>query len=123
MKEITEKYENLWFTVVYKPGTASVEFECYEWMAVDEKDTPQYELKGSGNGFGDCMPDISKAETYITGVVKWDGCSHFYFGGSDNDGYLHLCGKDSIEKHQKIVGMIYKRCGELMEGREKDEFY
>ena len=30
------------------------------------------------------------AERFVDGCIKWDGCSHLYFG--DDDGYLHLCG-------------------------------
>lgn len=58
--------------------------------------------------------------------VKWDGCSHFYFYGSDyrkglvpyvyeekgndkeKDGYYHICGFDSYLTHMKIMCFAYE---------------
>lgn len=41
--------------------------------------------------------DFDQAEILFCGFIKWDGCSHFDFGGErgkDEDvGYLHLCGE------------------------------
>ncbi len=37
----------------------------------------------------DC--DFDSADNVMNGFVKYDGCSHYYFGDSENDGYLHLC--------------------------------
>jgi hypothetical protein len=33
--------------------------------------------------------DLSKAEPLVKGTIKWDACSHLYFG---NEGYIHTCG-------------------------------
>jgi hypothetical protein len=30
-------------------------------------------------------------ERQLSGFVKWDGCSHLYFGEKESPGYLHLC--------------------------------
>jgi hypothetical protein len=53
-----------------------------------------------------CVDVPHEIEPYISGFIKWDGCCHFYFGG-DIRGYLHLCGKDCIEKHHKIIDYLY----------------
>lgn len=119
--ETLEHYEDLWFSVIYRVSDYSVDFECYQWMYVYEG-APHYELEYSGDGAASAVSDIDKAETYLTGMVKWDGCSHFYFGGKEKDGYIHLCGKNSVEKHRKIIETIYQKCGSLMKKSYKSEF-
>jgi hypothetical protein len=113
-----EYYKDLDFALVYEPTEFYVNFKCYEpvyWQ--DEK--PYYEKVGSKNPAEDATTDLSQAQTYIEGSVKWDGCSHFTFG---EDGYIHLCGKFFIEKHAAICKKIFYRCGELMNRTDEKEF-
>lgn len=106
------------FTIKYNHNTnaVSVEFEIYEIVAhsqgdTDEFDVPFYEKKDA-KGSEDMTQNIEEAQTFIRGIVKWDGCSHFYFG--DNEGYIHLCGKFEIEKIAQVIKKVYEKCGELM---------
>ena len=50
-------------------------------------------------------------ELYMTGFIKWDGCSHVWFGEKEEDqkqdGYLHLCGKAQWDKHCKMMMAVY----------------
>lgn len=77
-------------------------------------DVPCYEQDGALNSM-ETTTDPRKAERYIGGTVKWDGCSHVYFGRSD--GYLHICGVEDWTKLATFLPLIYERCGELMEAR------
>lgn len=53
-------------------------------------------------------------ELYLSGLIKWDGCSHLHFGGSEGEtgknipGYLHLCGKFHFEKHCLMMKALYE---------------
>lgn len=58
--------------------------------------------------------EIDCAETYLHGSVKWDGCSHYYFGNNDIKGYLHLCGGGDAAVLANAVTTIHKRCGQIM---------
>lgn len=53
-----------------------------------------------------------EAELYLTFYMKWDGCCHVWFGeedeGGKRDGYLHLCGADSWDKHVALMRWLYK---------------
>lgn len=49
-----------------------------------------------------------ETQIYISGTIKWDGCSHIVFG--DKDGYLHLCGKHCWEKHKEVMDAIWAYC-------------
>lgn len=58
----------------------------------------------------------SETELYLKGYVKFDGCSHIWFGGEDRDGYLHLCGKFYWDNHKKVMDAIWQKCSERIDG-------
>lgn len=73
-----------------------MEFEVYEvnsWEC-DDSNTP------------------AETELYLEGTIKWDGCSHVWFGekdeNDDRDGYLHLCGKTCWQLHADVMMKIYE---------------
>ena len=51
-------------------------------------------------------------ELYLSGTIKWDGCSHVFFGEKNDkgnpSGYLHLCGRKYWEKHCRVMSAIYE---------------
>jgi len=48
---------------------------------------------------------------YVKAYIKWDGCSHLYFGeGEPADGYLHLCGKSYFDKHCNLLQALWDIC-------------
>ncbi len=56
----------------------------------------------------DCTPDPEKAETYLKGYVKWDGCTELSFG------HQHWCGAEGYRKHIALLTYIHHRAHELM---------
>ena len=56
------------------------------------------------------------SELYLNGYIKWDGCSHFWFGAKDEegkqDGYLHLCGKECFVLHCQMMNALYEFAAE-----------
>ena len=122
MGKIIEKYKE--YTIVYEPSSHYVDFTIFEIIGYSkgnkDYDIPIYEKKEAKDSSDDTN-DIKEAETLIKGHVKWDGCSHYYFGGKD--GYIHLCGKSNIDDISDVIKKIYYRCGELMgENSDKEEF-
>lgn len=108
---ITEQIgDRFGITVQYEPQGHFVEFTAYEVLGVGEDDSQWYWRKGAVSSTDDTS-NLSEAEPYIKGSVKWDGCSHFNFG---DEGYLHLCGRDDIDKLANALSVIYERCGALM---------
>jgi len=49
-------------------------------------------------------------EPYLKCLIKWDSCSHFYFGEDpeDGDGYIHMCGVRSYKEHIALVEFLYR---------------
>jgi hypothetical protein len=63
------------------------------------------------DGSGKPLPRSEEAtELYVRGFIKWDTCSHFYFGEKSNPGYLHLCGPEGIKLHTDLLLHLYEAC-------------
>lgn len=103
-----------WKTIVTKDftyhikeneGMAGIEFEVYEVVGWEMKGARLYEKKGA-----EVLPTIEhttvieEAATFIRGWIKWDGCSHFWFG--DENQYLHLCGLDRIARLKDVLDVL-----------------
>lgn len=58
--------------------------------------------------------EVRETSHYLKGYVKWDGCSHYWFGSET--GYLHLCGKSSLEQHKKVMDAIWEACSKKIKG-------
>lgn len=88
------------FLIRHKIDTEySLDFEVYEVLSWHMDNVP-YEK-----------------ELYVSGVIKWDGCSHVFFGVKNDNGsaggYIHLCAKDCWLYHVKAMMALY----ELAEGK------
>lgn len=51
---------------------------------------------------------LDAPDNVMNGFIKWDGCSHFYFGDAENDGYLHLCGLQNVKRFAWTVEEVYR---------------
>lgn len=105
---LNNKYGHPQFEIIAdKISQTSVEFDVYEitsWSA-DKMKTP-----------------LDK-ELYLTAYMKWDNCNHFWFGEKEKDkqnGYLHICGAQSMENHLLLMEFLYSYAFTLMK-REPEE--
>ncbi len=104
----TETYEDLNITVSYN----ECNFTVYDIMYILD-DKSWYEGIDGCGADDKSTPDITKANKYISGIIKWDGCSHLYFG--DRDGYIHACGSSDVLRIGKILEKVYRRVCEINE--------
>lgn len=86
------------------------DFEVYEVVAVSDEGR-EFRARALAEEF---TANISGADMYCYGHIKWDGCSHVH------QEEAHLCGADAFKKHMALLRYLYVRAGELM-GREKGE--
>jgi hypothetical protein len=54
---------------------------------------------------------------YLYGTIKWDGCSHIYFGDS---GYIHLCGKHFFDLHNEMLMRLWEVCSQKITHFDKE---
>lgn len=72
---------------------------------------------------GDVPVDL---EPYFEATIKWDGCSHIWFGaieGESRDGYLHLCGVTAWKSHVRVMEWAYREAAKLIVAMESDEIW
>ena len=62
-----------------------------------------------------CKDDL---EIFVRGIIKWDGCSHIYFG--DEDGYLYLCGRKYFDDMKKVLDAVWEKAEKEVAGFDKD---
>lgn len=89
-----------------------------EVLMAEDDGFPLFLVERMENGYGDCAFNFvvyevvswdmdgkpGDIEKYMSGYIKWDGCSHVDFG---EGGYIHLCGKVCWERHAQIVLRLY----------------
>ncbi len=92
MEVLVKDEEYIQFLIEFEPGdhTTYVDFTVYGVTS----------WRGDDNS-------VLEKEHYLKGTVKWDGCSHIYFGDS---GYIHLCGKGCFENHNKVMTALWDIC-------------
>lgn len=126
MKEVKD-WSDIGFTVVFEsePGL-SLDFKVFEITGhtKDEKTgeyaIPEYEKKGA-NSSEDTTENIEEAQTLLRGRIKWDACSHVYFG--DDNGYSHLCGGMNWKNLMEVMHRVWEyACSKLPEEHSKDMF-
>lgn len=60
--------------------------------------------------------DFEQADPYLSGFVKWDGCSEF------NLGHQHFCGPHLYAQHARLLRYIFFRAHELMGRGPEDKW-
>ena len=64
------------------------------------------------------QPEPNLTEDYLSAYIKWDGCSHFWFGevgeNGDRDSYLRICGSEDFREHIRLMEFLYRRAEELV---------
>lgn len=94
----------------YLPHWADVEAFEYIGNDVNEDGTdgPKFFNRKDSSYSPDAVYVMEEAEPYLTGYIKWDGCSEL------NIGCPHWCGPDDYRKHFRLLEALYRRAQELM---------
>jgi hypothetical protein len=87
MSEHVKHFPELRFTVVAKPDAYKADFRIYN----------DYEYTNDGP-----QPD----NVLVTGYVKWDGCSNWWFGDPEYCECFHGCER----KHMLDIGQVMAEC-------------
>jgi len=96
-----------------------VNFKAYEIVGYGvNPSTILYHLENY-TGSGDETETLDKAQVYLSGSIKWDGCSNMQFDEQENV-MLHFCGKHNIEKLGTLLSRLYELAAEMMPEHAKD---
>lgn len=115
-----EHFENK-YTIAYTVQSHWVDFDVYEIVAHSESepgkfDVPEYqEIDAVSNLPG--VKDLSKAEKFWHGSIKWDGCSNWDF--NTESCMAHFCGKEDAMMIGKLMGRMYEITAEKLPTYDK----
>lgn len=70
-----------------------------------------YEQEGSMTG--EMTEDLSTSSIYLSGNIKWDGCSNMTFNEQDRC-MLHFCGRQNAMYIGDLLGRLYDLALEMM---------
>lgn len=111
MKHV-KHYKDIGFTVVAEPHYFHVEYLIYEIEGDSVDGNPLYHRKGS-DSFPDSVDTIEESEPYLTGEVKWDGCSNWEFDEQERS-MLHFCSRENLQSISEIMVACYDWTKELL---------
>ena len=92
--------------------THAIDFTVIECIGKTLKGKPCFQLRDT-----DCSPvfteDESQAEIFLSGSIKWDGCSNLTWF-PDDDGYHHFCGRKDNLRMAILINRLYAICTKFM---------
>ena len=104
-------FADIEYRVVASAKSHWMDFKAYKAMVVDGQ--PVYEREGSVCPMSDASPDLAGAQVFLSGHVKWDGCSNVVFDEQEQAA-LHFCGKEMATNVGVLLGRIYDLAAELI---------
>ena len=102
------------YMISYAVGEVHVDFDVYEINGYTESptephvfDVPNYTKEDSEDGRDDFVTDPAKADKFLHGGIKWDGCSNWWFDEQEK-GMLHFCGKEGAAGLGALMQKMYE---------------
>ncbi len=109
-KEFHILNENFVFELIGN-NESSINFNVYERM--------------SSSTYQDNIKPPDKVEIYLTGKIKWDGCSHIWQVNEDekDNEYKHICGLAEWKNYLNMMEELYKYAMSLMDRVDESEVW
>lgn len=101
------------FTVVAYAYEHYVEYFIYDIVGFedDNADKPLWQRAGSHTS-PDCVETLDQAEVYLSGSIKWDGCSNWKFDEQDRC-MLHACDREGLLRYGLVMALCWDWMDEI----------
>lgn len=108
----TEHWKDIAYAVVAELGDNKlyIKVKVLNIFGYDENNAVFYRLQDSTSPVP--TEDIEKAEVFLQGSIKWDGCSNLQF--KDGDCLLHFCDKKDAMNVGVLMGRLYDLAHEMV---------
>jgi hypothetical protein len=100
-----KQFKNLDFVAIAEPGEYGVDYKVYDVVTWTDEDA----LYRKDDEF---IGDIGDADLYLSGCVKWDGCSNWYFDEQDRV-MLHGCSREDLTRLGEVMAQCWDWTAEL----------
>jgi len=118
-----------WWTLIIEKREASLAFRAYDVcggeilqpdpeMRRSDAESRLYFRKGWTDS-SDMVVDLAEAEVFASGMLKWDGCLHFYVDSQENC-TPHFCGLADARRLGALIELLYAQ-GEALIARWDQE--
>lgn len=102
----------------YRGGGADPSDPRHSFMEYEVRETCFYHDRMT---FADGK-DLEETEMMMSGTIKWDGCSHNYFGHeadkTEPTGYIHGCSRQDMVRLGAIFDRLFDLATEIMPANE-----
>jgi len=108
--------EDLGFTIVVVAHEYYVDYTIYDIVAWEEEPRGIYNVpvwcRPDDSGTDEHVYSLDLATPYLTGHVKWDGCSNWHFDEQDRCA-LHGCSRADIKRLGDVMALCWDMTKEL----------
>jgi hypothetical protein len=111
--EVLEE-ESVYIRYQLHENKLSVNFEVYSiCFQYDDKTVFYFEKEEDSGVIDPTVENVENATHFLTGHIKWDGCSNIYLP------YLHCCSRKDLVKLGTIFNKLYDIAAKLMPDNER----
>ncbi len=112
-------FNDLDFTVVAEPHSHYVSYKIYDIVDWREGSTPGvYDVPAWNKAGSPTRPEpvwtLAESEPFMSGSVKWDGCSNWFFD-EQTHGMIQGCCREDIQRLGDVLGRCWDWTSELCE--------
>lgn len=97
-----------------KDGDLHVDVKAWKVAVFNDDGSLLLDTDGRGH-----TASLDEAEVVVTGYIRWDGCSNFYFG-EEGGLMLHFCGVKQAIQVGTLLERLYEMAAELIPEHEPD---
>ena len=123
----TFTWTDLWFEAEFdyhehedRKRITWVDFIVWELYGVDS-DGGGIVYRSRTDEYGE--PDRDKAQVFLQGCIKWDGCGEFeYAADSDGDTFTHFCGRCYLTNMTEMMHRLYDKAAVIMGREDQGDF-
>ena len=113
LKSITKHLPDINMSFLAVPSEATVKFTIYEIDSyISNGMIPLFHRKNS-TCYPDPIDDMRKADVYMEGCVKFDGCSNWNFPELKH-AWLHCCSREELNKVSAVMQACWDTAKELL---------
>ena len=114
-------YDDIFFTMVADcedENPVWINLKVYSSRGSDSSTGYLYNVRNYVYGM-DYTENIEEAQIYLSGSIKWGGCSNINLG-IDQQKCLHFCSKQKAKNIGTLLGRIYDLAAEMMPRHSKN---
>ena len=122
-------WKDIGFYVMAEAQEHWVDLTVYEFSICRSPDDPEWDgvsaitpgkpplgfvfLKKDADSGTDSVETVEEAQVYLSGSIKWDGCSNLHFGEQKRCS-LHFCGKQEAMNVGVLMGRLYDLAAKII---------